>query len=152
MSHVLISNKRCTGCHMCELACSAWHEGAFRPSVARLRVEVDPNAGRSRGYTCLQAACKKCAAACPTGAITESGGVVRVDAALCDGCADRPDGPACVAACPTKVIALYPETHKAFKCDLCDGEPQCVLFCQNPEVAAVTLKEEQPHRMRVEAD
>ena len=39
MPYVMINNKKCTGCHMCELACSAWHEGAFRPSVARLHVE-----------------------------------------------------------------------------------------------------------------
>ena len=32
MPHVMISSKKCTGCHMCELACSAWHEGAYRPS------------------------------------------------------------------------------------------------------------------------
>lgn len=127
---------------MCELACSAWHEGAFRPSVARLRVVVDPTAGLSRGYTCLQKACEKCVAACPRRAISESGGVVRVDVEQCDGCAGRSDGPACVVACPTKVISLHPDTHKAFKCDMCDGDPQCIRFCQNPEVAAVSLKDE----------
>lgn len=151
MPHVLISNRRCTGCHMCELACSAWHEGGFRPSTARLRIVVDPTAGRSRGYTCLQTACARCAAVCPNQAITESDGVLRVDVDRCDGCTERTEGPACVVVCPTKVIALHPETGKAFKCDLCDGDPQCVRFCQNPEVVAVSLKDEGVRRVSARA-
>jgi len=53
MPHVMISSKKCTGCHQCELACSAFHEGAFRPSVARLGSEVNPTTGAIKGHTCL---------------------------------------------------------------------------------------------------
>ena len=28
----------------------------------------------------------------------------------------------------------------AFKCDLCDGTPHGILFCQNPHVLAIDLK------------
>ena len=49
MPHVMISRKKCTGCHMCELACSAYHEGAYRPSVARLFVRVQPHHRRDQG-------------------------------------------------------------------------------------------------------
>ena len=69
MPHIAIRSNKCTGCHMCELACSAWHEGAYRPSVARLRVEVNPTTAAVKGHTCLQMACAKCEEACPEGAI-----------------------------------------------------------------------------------
>ena len=65
MPHVMISSKKCTGCHMCELACSAWHDGAYRPSVARLFSQVNPTTAAVKGQTCLQTACAKCEEACP---------------------------------------------------------------------------------------
>jgi carbon-monoxide dehydrogenase iron sulfur subunit len=141
MPHVVISRKRCTGCHMCELACSAYHEGAYRPSLSRLRVEVNPTTGAISGSSCVQTACHKCQDVCPPGAISTEKGVLYVDEAVCDACTGREKGPACVEVCPWRVIHLHPATGKAFKCDLCrGGEPQCVAFCQNPYVLAVTLK------------
>ncbi len=155
MPHVLISSKKCTGCHMCELACSANHEGAYRPSVARLFSEVNATTGATRGHTCLQTACAKCQDACPKDAIvtkeitvtvtgefaakkkvgdTVKGYVLIVDEALCTNCGE------CYEVCPTGVIHEHPDREVAFKCDLCDGTPQCIAFCQNPHVLAVDLK------------
>ena len=59
MPHVLINAKRCTGCHMCELACSAFHEGTYRPSVAHLFTEVNPRTAVIKAHTCLQTGCAK---------------------------------------------------------------------------------------------
>jgi len=144
MPHVMIAHKKCTGCHMCELACSAWHEDAYRPSVARLSVDVDPTAATVRGHTCLQTACAKCEEACPQGAIKRhaitvtavgldsvEGEVLVVDEELCTDCG------ICYDECPQGVIHEHPDRHVAFKCDLCGGQPQCVAFCQNPHVLAV---------------
>ncbi|MBN1321181.1 MAG: 4Fe-4S dicluster domain-containing protein [Thermoleophilia bacterium] len=146
MPHVMIAHKKCTGCHMCELACSAWHEGAYRPSVARLFVDVDTTAATVRGHTCLQTACAKCEEACPQGAIKRrkitvtavgldpvEGEVLVVDEDLCTNCG------ICYDVCPQGVIHEHPDRHVAFKCDLCDGQPQCVAFCQNPRVLAVEV-------------
>ena len=69
MPHVLISSKKCTGCHMCELGCSAFHEAGFRPSVARLYADVNPTTAVIKGHTCLQTGCAKCQEACPQDAI-----------------------------------------------------------------------------------
>ena len=156
MPHVTISNKKCTGCHMCELACSAWHEGAYRPSVARLRVNVNPTAMEVKGRTCLQAGCAKCEEICPEGAILRgvitmkasdgagaaplSGYVLRVDETLCTNCGE------CYAVCPNDVIHEHPDRHVAIKCDLCDGDPQCRVFCQNPHVLAVSLRSSKADR------
>ncbi len=153
MPHVMISDNKCTGCHMCELACSAWHEGAYRPSVARLRVQVNPTTVAVKGSTCLQTACAKCEEACPEKAISRheiavtpvgggsaSGYALRVDEALCTNCGE------CYQVCPHGVISEHPDRHTAYKCDLCAGEPQCIAFCQNPHVLAVSLRSSKADR------
>ena len=154
MPHVMISSKKCTGCHMCELACSAWHEGAYRPSVARLSVKVNPSAITVKGSTCLQTGCAKCEEACPIGAIRRkqiavhdptlaqdgstaeavAGYVLVVDEDACNNCG------MCYDVCPHGVIFEHPEKQVATKCDLCQGSPQCISFCQNPHVLAIGLK------------
>ena len=155
MPHVMMSNKKCTGCHMCELGCSAFHEAGFRPSVARLYADVNPTTAVIKGHTCLQTACAKCQEACTNGAIvtkevtvtpsgafpnkekigeTVAGMVLVVDEEKCTNCGD------CYDVCPYDVIHEHPDRTVAFKCDLCDGEPQCIAFCQNPHVYAVDLK------------
>jgi Fe-S-cluster-containing hydrogenase component 2 len=151
----MISSKKCTGCHMCELACSAYHENAYRPSVARLVSEVNPTTGAIKGHTCLQTGCSKCQDVCPRNAIETkvvtltiagayaskeklggevTGHVLVVNEAKCDNCGE------CYDVCPTDVIHPHPDRDVAFKCDLCDGDPQCIAFCQNPHVLAVDLK------------
>jgi carbon-monoxide dehydrogenase iron sulfur subunit len=161
MPHVMISSKKCTGCHMCELACSAQHEGAYRPSVARLFSEVNPTTGATKGHTCLQLGCAKCQKACPVDAIvtkeitltiagdfaakekvgeTVKGYVLVVDEEKCTDCGE------CYDVCPTGVIHSHPDREVAFKCDLCDGDPQCIAFCQNPHVLAVDLKVDKADR------
>jgi anaerobic carbon-monoxide dehydrogenase iron sulfur subunit len=165
MPHVVIDSKKCTGCHMCELACSAWHEGAYRPSVARLSVGVNPTTITVRGRTCLQTACARCEEACPEGAIrrepivvrgvaagepaplddgsagsgapaaaSPAGYVLTVDEVSCTNCGE------CYSVCPHGVLFEHPDRHVAIKCDLCGGDPQCVVFCQNPHVLAVGVK------------
>ena len=146
MPHVMVDRKRCVGCHTCELACSAWQENVFRPTVSRLRVECVPLTAEITAFTCLQMACGKCREACPEGALVEEvvrvsvgGGIVEgpvlvVDKEKCSGCG------LCIDVCPTRVIKLHPETGKAVKCDLCGGEPQCFYSCQNPLVRAVSVR------------
>jgi anaerobic carbon-monoxide dehydrogenase iron sulfur subunit len=166
MPHVMISRKKCTGCHMCELACSAYHEGAYRPSVARLYSECNPTTTEIKGHTCLQTGCAKCQQACPNDAIVTKqitvtpkgffeskekvgdsveGFVLVVDEEKCTNCGE------CYEVCPTGVIHEHPDREVAFKCDLCDGEPQCIAFCQNKYVYAVDLKVDKKDKALVAA-
>jgi Fe-S-cluster-containing hydrogenase component 2 len=46
-----------------------------------------------------------------------------VDYDLCIGCK------ACVAACPFGAMGFDEIEKKVIKCDMCDGEPLCVRFC-----------------------
>jgi Fe-S-cluster-containing hydrogenase component 2 len=151
---------------MCEYACSAYHEGAYRPSVARLFADVNLTTAEIKGHTCLQGGCAKCQETCPHDAIvarpitvsiagdfagkttvgdTVDGMVLLVDELKCINCGD------CYAVCPTGVIHEHPERGVAYKCDLCDGDPQCVAFCQNPYVLAVDLRVNKADRVATKA-
>lgn len=128
---VAVDAARCLGCRTCEAVCSLYHEGVVSPELSRIvvvkdwirpdtmDVEFDPS-------SCEQCADAPCLQSCPTGAIkvdiTTSARVV--DQALCIGCHD------CEEACPYKPSRIrFTKAGKAFKCDLCGGEPQCVRFC-----------------------
>jgi carbon-monoxide dehydrogenase iron sulfur subunit len=121
--YLLAIPNRCTGCNRCVYACSAVKEGMFMPSKARLKVTNFPNRGYSVPNVCFQCPRPDCLAACPEKAIFKNErGVVVVDARKCDGCGD------CVRACPYGMIEQY-GSGKAYKCDLCAGNPACVSEC-----------------------
>jgi Fe-S-cluster-containing hydrogenase component 2 len=69
---------------------------------------------RTETYTAVNAnrciACGLCTMVCPFGAIHIStvpvNGKTKRAAAKCDLCVDRPEGPACIEACPTKALSL----------------------------------------------
>ena len=115
----------------------------------------NPTTAVIKGHTCLQTGCAKCQEACPQDAIVTkqitvkpsgefaskekvgdsvTGYVLVVDEEKCTNCGD------CYDVCPYGVIHEHPEREVAFKCDLCDGDPQCIAFCQNQYVLAVDLK------------
>ena len=60
-------------------------------------------------------------------------GRVMVDYDTCIGCRS------CVSICPFGTMSFNVIDKMVFKCDLCDGDPQCVRFC---DVKAVDLVEE----------
>ncbi len=70
---------------------------------------------RTETYTAVDQrmciACRLCVMVCPFGAIhvatAEIAGHEKKAAFKCDLCVDRPEGPACVEACPTKALALH---------------------------------------------
>ena len=122
---------QCTGCKLCQLACSAFHEGVFNPEKARLQIihEYNDKGIRIASRHCIF--CKKCEEICPEGAISNNGRWMIVDADKCIGCGT------CVETCPQQVIYLD-GSQKAVICDLCGGEPRCIEWCPKQ---VITLKE-----------
>ena len=57
---------------------------------------------------------------------SSEGHVLVVDENKCTNCGD------CYDACPYGVIHEHPERKVAFKCDLCDGTPQCISSVRTP--------------------
>ncbi|TFG63087.1 MAG: 4Fe-4S dicluster domain-containing protein [Spirochaetales bacterium] len=115
---------KCTGCELCQLACSGSHLGYFSPAEARLRITHDyddtDKGIRISSKHCTF--CKKCEQVCPTGAISNNGSWMIVDHDVCIGCRT------CEKNCPTKIIFMN-KRKKSVICDLCGGEPKCVEWC-----------------------
>lgn len=124
---------RCTGCVQCELACSWVQTGTFQPSQSLIRVSVFDEEASYAPYTCLQCDEAWCMTACPVNAIAidESNGAKVVIESLCVGCH------LCTIACPFGTVFTLPETDKAAKCNLCGGEPACVMACPTDAIEFV---------------
>jgi TPP-dependent indolepyruvate ferredoxin oxidoreductase alpha subunit len=116
--------QKCTGCVVCEYACSMEKEKVFNPVKSRIRaIRLDPLSNAA--IACK--ACKEapCVAACPEKALTQSSetGVVTVDEDKCSGCGW------CIESCEYGAITLHPNKQTVIVCDVCNGEPECVQFC-----------------------
>lgn len=140
---ITIRPENCTGCRLCELACSSNKEGHFMPGRARIKVVHDALEGWSHPAVCLQCEEPMCLDVCPVGAINKSttkngDHVVLVDKSLCIGCRR------CVVACPFGAMEFY-KGSLATKCDLCGGDPMCVQFCFYGCLQFVDLSEEKRH-------
>jgi Fe-S-cluster-containing hydrogenase component 2 len=84
--------------------------------------------------TCQQCQDAPCLNVCPVKAISqdEKLGRVSVDYDTCIGCRS------CVSVCPFGAMSFNTIDRRVLKCDVCDGDPQCVRFC---DVKAVDFVE-----------
>ena len=122
---LVVDFEKCTGCRLCELVCSVRHDGVSNPARSRIRVVKWEQEGRYVPMTCQQCEDAPCQQACPMGAISRDVelGFVKVDHNICIGCRT------CVSVCPFGAMGYNVIDRKVFKCDLCQGDPQCVRFC-----------------------
>jgi anaerobic carbon-monoxide dehydrogenase iron sulfur subunit len=112
----------CTGCKLCQLACSATHDKVFNPEKSRIKIihEYKSDGIHIKSRHCIF--CKECESACPEEAISNNGRWMIVNHEKCTGCGT------CVEACPTKIIYLDND-EKSIICDLCGGKPKCIEWC-----------------------
>ncbi len=126
MAKVLyIDYRKCTGCRTCEMVCSVMHDGVVNPERSRIKIMKWEAEGLYVPMSCQQCQDAPCMNVCPVKAISqdEELGRIMVDYDICIGCR------ACVAVCPFGAMNFNVKDKQVFKCDLCDGEPQCVRFC-----------------------
>jgi Fe-S-cluster-containing hydrogenase component 2 len=121
---VVAHPEKCTGCRMCEIACSLTRKNAVNPKKSAIRVSRNGLQG-SRPIVCMQCTEPACVAVCQYEAITMDpvSGAWVVDVNKCQGCGS------CVDACPIGAIYLDLEDCVAIKCDLCGGDPHCTKYC-----------------------
>lgn len=127
MAKVLMINfEKCTGCRQCELVCSVAHEGVSNPSRSRINIVKWESEGLYIPITCQQCEDAPCITICPVKAIYRDNDLdyVKIDYNACIGCR------ACITACPFGAMSFDVINKKVFKCDLCEGEPYCVSFCE----------------------
>lgn len=121
MNRLIVEPELCTGCRLCQLACSLKHYGVYSLAFSRISVENSEIAGESLPIVCCQCEAKPCVSVCPTGAIGDE--LTPIDKEACVGCL------ACVDACPIGAISYHQETGEVSRCDLCGGQPECVQVC-----------------------
>ncbi len=124
---LVINYTKCTGCRLCEMACSIHFGGGANPQKSRIRiVKLEGEADvTSIPVKCVQCEKPPCEAMCPTSAIytDPKTGARLIDTEKCIGCS------ACVYVCPFGAIVLDRSERTAFVCNLCEGDPLCVRFC-----------------------
>jgi carbon-monoxide dehydrogenase iron sulfur subunit len=124
---VTIHPEKCRGCRTCEMACSLSHFNECNPTKSRIRAIRTEESGVLYSFPVLCQQCEEpaCLAVCPVGAIYRDPetGAKLVNGDKCIGCRR------CVYICPFGGVSVDPETKTSFKCDLCDGDPNCAKFC-----------------------
>ena len=134
----------CTGCGLCDLMCSLYHEGEQGQALSRGELVGDRLASEYTFHVCQQCASPKCYDACPLKdealCIDEATGIKYINRDACNGCGY------CIQACPFEPpgIKMHPEKNVAFMCDLCrgrEGGPACIEFC-NYDALSTSLEAE----------
>jgi len=135
---LVVDAEACTGCEVCEFACSIEHDGVFQPLHARIRaIRIEPVINMAIGCQfCLDAPCVH---ACPYKALekTEDPGIIKVDEDKCVGCGF------CIRACDFGAISFNLKTQKVQICDLCkdrENGPACVEYCPKECIELTTLE------------
>jgi len=115
----------CSGCRLCEVACSLKHEGRIWPEASRVRVFMLVP-GLEIPHLCVQCYDYPCVNSCPFEALSvnDNTRAVRVDIEKCTACG------ICIDECPGRVPHLHPHREHIVICDLCDGDPECAKICQ----------------------
>jgi len=126
--------EKCTGCRLCEMACSFHHNQECSTAKSRIKILQHSKWVFDCPLLCIQCVEAPCMESCPTQALSrdEATGVVVLNAEVCIGCGE------CLTACPLRALALDEERGTILKCDLCGGDPECVKWC--PQEALI-LKE-----------
>jgi carbon-monoxide dehydrogenase iron sulfur subunit len=137
---VSVDPSKCTGCGICEYACSQ-EKGESNPLLSRIRV-VRMKPLFNFALACRSCEDAKCVKACPEKALSqaEGTGIIMVSDKKCKGC------DWCVQACEYGGITIHSDSGLAVTCDLCGGEPQCVEFCPEEAIETVATDEEAEKR------
>ncbi len=135
MKVFMIDPNKCSGCHLCELACSFNKHSVFNRELSNIRIQTKEDILLHVPVKCMQCEESPCINACVAQALykDESTGAILCDQNKCIGCK------ACVIACPFGCISVMRTAYKAeiSLCDLCEGDPECVKACRQKALSYV---------------
>lgn len=129
--------ERCTGCRYCEIACSFKNFNTIDFEKCHLHITFDETTGRYESVYCLHCEEPVCAASCPKEAITkdEEMGWITINPLKCIGCKT------CTFSCPLSAPWFNDGNRISMKCNFCDGNPVCAMYCSPGALRVVTRKE-----------
>jgi Fe-S-cluster-containing hydrogenase component 2 len=136
--------ENCTGCRLCQIACSEIKEQKIQPAIARISVhQFYP--GIEFPVACYQCGDgAKCAEACPVDALSvdSSKGLhtIKIDTSRCTRTTRNSSCTACQDKCPGKAVTFHPKTKEPLICDLCGGDPACLKVCPSKTITLKGLK------------
>jgi anaerobic carbon-monoxide dehydrogenase iron sulfur subunit len=111
---IKVNKEKCSGCHLCETLCSLFHLGVVNTEKSAIHIEKDDlNTSLTSPFICLQ--CKNMI--CLKGENVDP----EVERKKFIWPQERS------STCPFQ--ALHAFRGKAYHCDLCGGDPQCVKVC-----------------------
>lgn len=129
--HIFIDPTRCTGCRLCELACSMEHHGILSTHRSRIKVIAFHNPTQYQPVICQACYDAPCIKVCPVNArIRQANQSVTTDNEKCIGCR------ACLYICHLASPTINPNTGQTMTCDLCAGDdtgPWCVSACRSDQ-------------------
>jgi len=130
---IAINAEKCTNCKMCEIVCSIYHDGKGTLNHSRIKVQGWKDVAAYFPVVCQHCETPACEEACPAKARKKVGstGAMITDTKKCVGCKS------CIYACPFAAPSIHPDTKKTMTCDLCEGEPLCVQFCNYNAISYV---------------
>lgn len=130
----------CRGCKICEVACSAYHDGICSAHLSRIHVVPDDLALEFPAQICHQCEYPSCYYACPekdkSMCIDGETGARYINLDVCIKCGS------CYRACPFAPSLVWvteeEDNERYYKCDLCRGRengPICVEVCPRGALA-----------------
>ena len=131
-ARIVHNPQNCTGCGLCDLMCSLYHEGEQGQALSRGELVGDRMTAEFTFNVCRQCDSPSCYDACPLKdralCIDGASGIKYINGEECDGCE------ACIEACPFDPprVKRHPQKNIAFMCDLCRGRaegPVCIEHC-----------------------
>ena len=128
---IVVQPEKCTGCHTCELVCSFTHTEEFNPTRSRISVINFEKIGFAFPVLCQQCGEAACMKVCPVGAVSKNAvtGAMEINDSKCLRCQ------LCTIACPVGATLYDPVANIVAKCDLCQGDPQCVKLCPSGAIS-----------------
>lgn len=125
-NQLAIYPEKCNNCLDCEKACAKIKTGREDASRSRIRTIKSLKEAYYGPVVCLQCNDPDCMHICPAGAIHKDPetGIVSIDDERCVQCL------LCTLACPYCGVFYSAKEKKMVKCDLCDGDPECVKVCK----------------------
>ena len=134
---LIIHPEKCNNCGDCETACIEIHTTLTSPGLPCIRIlKTSTDEDFFFPVACMQCEDPPCMAVCPKEAICidKKTDKVLIDRRRCVGCA------MCVAACPFGDMRLDRHRAKAYKCDLCGDDPECVRACERGALEYQTIE------------